>query len=185
MEWLNEPPNWSHSDRRIIVTTAPKTDFWRMTHYGFIRDSGHFYFDQVSTDFVVDVKIKGNYKDLYDQAGIMIRADEQNWIKTGIEYVDEVQNLSAVVTHNYSDWSFTPLLNPPNIFQLRVERCQEAIHIAYLDEYDRYIPFRIAYFPVEKDIQIGIMCASPQGKGYEVIFEDYKLNKIATNHDKY
>lgn len=178
MQWLNEPPNWSHSHQQIIVKTAAKTDFWRITHYGFIRDNGHFYFDQVSTDFIVEVKIRGNYKDLYDQAGIMIRADEQHWIKTGIEYVDGVQNLSAVVTHNYSDWSFIPLLNPPDVFQLRVERRQEAIHIAYLDKNSRYIPFRMAYFPVEQNIEVGILCASPQGDGYEVIFEDYQLSKL-------
>ncbi|HIK05694.1 MAG TPA: DUF1349 domain-containing protein [Trichormus sp. M33_DOE_039] len=177
MEWLNEPPKWSHDHQSITVTTAPKTDFWRITHYDFIRDSGHFYFDRVNTDFIVEVKIKGNYKDLYDQAGIMIRADEQHWLKTGIEYVDGIQNLSAVVTHNYSDWSFTPLLNPPEVFQLRVERRKEAIHIAYLDESSRYIPFRMTYFPTEQDIQVGLMCASPQGDGYTVIFEDYHLSK--------
>lgn len=175
MEWFNEPCNWSHSGKQIIVKTSPKTDFWRITHYGFIRDNGHFYFERVNTDFVVEVKIRGNYTDLYDQAGIMIRADENHWIKTGIEYVDGVQNFSAVVTHKYSDWSFTPLLNFSEVFQLRVERCKEAIHIAYLDESSRYIPFRMTYFPIEEDIQVGIMCASPQGDGYEVIFEDYQL----------
>lgn len=93
MQWLNEPAQWSETGNQIVVTTAPKTDFWRITHYGFIRDDGHFYFQRVNTDFVVEVKIYGNYKDLYDQAGIMIRADEKHWIKTGIEYVDGVQNL--------------------------------------------------------------------------------------------
>ena len=86
MEWLNEPVNWSNSDKQIVVNTLPKTDFWRITHYGFIRDNGHFYFERVNTDFVVDVEIRGNYKALYDQAGIMIRADEKHWIKAGIEY---------------------------------------------------------------------------------------------------
>lgn len=107
----------------------------------------------------------------------MIRADEQHWIKTGIEYVDGVQNLSAVVTHNYSDWSFTPLSNNSDVFQLRVERRKEAIHIAYLDANSHYIPFRMTYFPFEQDIQVGIMCASPEGDGFEVIFEDYQLTK--------
>ena len=99
MQWLNEPPQWSESNRQITVKTAPKTDFWRITHYGFIRDSGHFYFDAIATDFTVDVKIRGNYQDLYDQAGIMIRANEKHWIKTGIEYVNGVQNLAL---HNRS-----------------------------------------------------------------------------------
>ena len=97
MQWLNEPSQWTDSGDRLIVKTSPKTDFWRITHYGFIRDTGHFYFDSISTDFVVDVKIRGNYKDLYDQAGLMLRVDEKHWIKTGIEYVEGVQNLSAVV----------------------------------------------------------------------------------------
>jgi uncharacterized protein len=112
MQWLNEPAHWSISGNQIIVRTSPKTDFWRITHYGFIRDNGHFYFDQINTDFVVEVDIRGSYKDLYDQAGIMIRSDENHWIKAGIEYVDGVQHLSAVVTHGYSDWSVTPLLTP-------------------------------------------------------------------------
>ena len=85
MQWLNEPAHWSSSSNRIIVTTSPKTDFWHVTHYGFIRDSGHFYFEQINTDFIVEVEISGSYKDLYDQAGIMIRSDENHWIKTGVE----------------------------------------------------------------------------------------------------
>ena len=56
-------------------------------------------------DFVASVKVTGQYKALYDQAGLMLRLDDQNWIKTGIEYVDERQNVSAVVTREFSDWS--------------------------------------------------------------------------------
>ena len=175
MQWLNEPIHWSSSGNQIVINTMPKTDFWRVTHYGFIRDNGHFYFEQVNTDFTVEVEIRGNYKDLYDQAGIMIRADERRWIKAGIEYVDGVQNLSAVVTHDYSDWSVIPLSSPPSSLHLQVKRQQEAIHISYADEDANYIPLRLAYFPPKEDVQIGIMCASPEGDGYEVVFKNYRL----------
>jgi regulation of enolase protein 1 (concanavalin A-like superfamily) len=176
MQWLNEPPQWSKSDRKIIVKTAPKTDFWRITHYGFIRDNGHFYFDAIATDFTVMVTIRGSYRDLYDQAGIMIRADEQHWLKTGIEYVDGVQNLSAVVTHTYSDWSMTPLKSPADACRLRIDRRREALHLFYGDPSSgEYIPFRMTYLPTAEPLQVGIMCASPQGEGYEVVFEDYQL----------
>lgn len=37
MQWLNEPPNWQQIGDLSIVKTAPKTDFWRITHYDFIR----------------------------------------------------------------------------------------------------------------------------------------------------
>ena len=174
MEWLNEPAQWSSSNDRIIINTLPKTDFWRVTHYGFIRDNGHFYFDRVNTDFVVEVEIRGSYQDLYDQAGIMIRSDEHHWIKTGIEYVDGVQHLSAVVTHEYSDWSLTPLLTPLSSIRLRVERRKEAIHISYLDTNSKYVLLRLAYFP-NTEVQVGIVCASPEGNGYEVVFDNYRL----------
>jgi uncharacterized protein len=177
MQWLNEPTHWSSSSNRIIVSTLPKTDFWRVTHYGFIRDNGHFYFDRVTTDFIVEVEISGSYKDLYDQAGIMIRSDENHWIKTGIEYVDGVQNLSAVVTHDYSDWSVMPLLKSLTSLRLRVERRKEAIHISYLDENSKYALLRLAYFPLVPEVQVGIMCASPEGDGYEVVFDNYRLIK--------
>jgi len=178
MQWLNEPPHWTLSENQITVKTAAKTDFWRLTHYGFIRDNGHFYFDEVNSDFVVEVKLRGCYKDLYDQAGLMIRANETHWIKTGIEFVDGVQHLSAVVTRQYSDWSMIPLNTPPTSLQLRVERRKEAIHISYLDESLQYKPFRLAYFPDTSSVQVGLMCASPDGNGYEVVFEDYQLKLI-------
>lgn len=125
-----------------------------------------------STDFVLEVGIRGNYTDLYDQAGIMLRIDENHWIKTGIEFVDGVQNLSAVVTHDYSDWSIMPLPNPPKVLYLRVERRQEAIHIAYRDEASEYKLFRLTYLPGDT-MQVGIMCASPDGNSFEASFEGF------------
>jgi hypothetical protein len=42
MERYNEPPGWRGDGDTITVTTAPDSDYWRVTHYGFVRDSGHF-----------------------------------------------------------------------------------------------------------------------------------------------
>lgn len=180
MEWFNEPATWSYENDRLQVKTSPQTDFWRITHYGFIRDNGHFYFEMIDTDFDLEVTIRGQYRDLYDQAGLMVRADERHWLKTGIEYVDGVQNLSAVVTHTYSDWSMTPLPSPPAALGLRIERRREALHLFYRDQPEApYVPFRLTYLPLGQPLQVGLMCASPQGNGYEVVFENYQLTPHA------
>jgi regulation of enolase protein 1 (concanavalin A-like superfamily) len=104
-KWHNEPPDWKHQEQTLSVTSGLKTDFWRKTHYGFIRDNGHFYYQEVTGNFRADVKIIGKYEVLYDQAGLMIRENDLTWLKCGIEFVNDVQYASAVVTRDYSDWS--------------------------------------------------------------------------------
>lgn len=95
MQWLNEPHQWQHSDDAIRITVDAGTDFWRKTHYGFIRDNGHVYYQTASGDFSVEVKVTGASRDLYDQAGLMVRIERHaHWIKTGIESVHGIRYLT-------------------------------------------------------------------------------------------
>lgn len=175
MQWFNAPPQWRHSGDEIHVTVGAGTDFWRKTHYGFIRDNGHFYYATVAGDFTVEVKVSGAYRALYDQAGLMVRNDDAHWIKTGIEFVQGVQYVSAVVTNDFSDWSVAPLSNPPAIW-LRLVRKAEAAEIFYsLDGID-YTLLRIAYLLPAPATMVGVMCAAPDGQGFEVGFEHFAVH---------
>ena len=178
MQWFNEPAAWEARSGSLQVTTAPKSDFWRKTHYGFTRDSGHFYFQEIHGDFEVEIRINGGYEALYDQAGLMLRVDEENWIKTGIEYFDNRQHASAVVTREFSDWSVAPLgSNPPSIW-LRVIRKAEAVEIFYSLDGQNYTLLRVCYLVPSAVTQVGPMCASPDGPGFDVTFEDFKITPI-------
>jgi regulation of enolase protein 1 (concanavalin A-like superfamily) len=168
MEWYTEADG-------ITVVAGPKTDFWRKTHYGFIRDNGHFYYQEVSGDFTAEVKVAGDYATLYDQAGLMVRLDEANWLKCGIEYVDGVQYISAVVTRDYSDWSVAPLpQNPPAIW-LRLKRVGSALEIFYSLDDRHYNLLRVTYLPEAESIQVGPMCAAPDGNGFTARFEGFQV----------
>lgn len=178
MQWLNEPPRWRHRDEEVQVTVGAGTDFWRKTHYGFIRDNGHFYYTTVTGDFSVEVMVRGAYRALYDQAGLMVRNDDAHWIKTGIEFVHDVQYVSAVVTNDFSDWSVAPLANPAAIW-LRLVRKAEAAEIFYsLDGVD-YTLLRIAYLRPSPEAMVGVMCAAPDGQGFEVIFDHFSIRAIS------
>lgn len=177
MQWLNEPAQWSRSGDQIWITTNPKTDFWRKTHYGFIRDNGHFYYQAVTGDFTAQVRITGEYRVLYDQAGLMVRESETTWLKCGIEFVEDVQNVSAVVTREFSDWSVVPFLKPPVSLWLRLQRRAAAIEVQYSVDGQQYQMLRLAYLTDAETIQVGLMAASPQGDGCAIAFEAFKITQ--------
>lgn len=178
MHWYNEPSSWNVQDDKIQITSGAKTDFWRETHYGFIRDNGNFFYEEVKGDFIVDVKVSGEYRDLYDQAGIMVRLDERNWLKCGIEFVNGVQQVSAVVTREYSDWSIVPLPdNPPSLW-VRVTRRGTAIEVHYSLDGKQYTMLRLAYLTPVEIVKAGLMCASPEGDGFPITFEQFKINRL-------
>ena len=80
MRWLNEPPSWKDTGDEIAVVSGAQTDFWRRTHDGGLRDSGHFYHRTVEGDFQAEVRISGHYRDLYDQAGLAL-ASTAPWMQ--------------------------------------------------------------------------------------------------------
>jgi regulation of enolase protein 1 (concanavalin A-like superfamily) len=175
MQWYNEPPQWQAAAGRITVSVAGGTDYWRKTHYGFVRDNGHFGYIPVEGDFIVEVQVTGAYRELYDQAGLMLRVDAEHWIKTGIEYVGAVQYVSAVVTNDFSDWSVAPLAgSPPSIF-LRAIRKAEAVEIFYSLDGKDYTLLRIAYLLPAPAMDVGVMCAAPDGHGFDVTFDDFQV----------
>lgn len=156
------------------MTTAPDTDFWRTTHYGFVRDTGHFRSRTVAGDFLARVRVEGAYRDQYDQAGLMVRFDAETWLKCGVEYVDGRQWASAVVTRGLSDWSVAPLDPAPSGLWIEVRRTAEAVQVSYGEaEPDRLL--RIGALTTCAELQVGVMAASPQGGGFDVVLRDFSV----------
>jgi uncharacterized protein len=176
MRWLNEPKRWGQDGDTLIVTTNPKTDFWRRTHYGFVRDNGHAYLQGVEGDFTAEVSFIGDYAAQYDQAGLMVRLDEYTWLKTGVEWVDAQPLLSAVVTRDFSDWSVLPASGELSEgVQLRIKREGTAFTVHYALRRGSFDLLRLAYLPAEARVQVGPMCASPEGDGFETRFSGFRL----------
>ena len=176
MEWYNEPPTWRDEANCLTVTTGPDSDFWRVTHYGFVRDTGHLRYTTIAGDVAAEVWVRGAYHDLYDQAGLMIRIDTRHWIKCGIELVDGVQQVSAVVTREFSDWSVRPLPEAPAELRLTLARRGDSVEIHYALDDGPLTLLRLAYFPPGLPAQLGVMAASPQGQGFTVSFRGLRID---------
>ena len=103
--WLMEPAVWRRDGGALTVATDQSTDFWRETHYGFTRDTGHFFWCETAGDFTAEMRIQAQYKELYDQAGLMVRLSSEEWLKAGIELSDGTPMASSVLTLGKSDWA--------------------------------------------------------------------------------
>ena len=177
MTWLNEPRNWKQENEHLSVFADAHTDFWRKTHYGFVRDNGHFYYETIAGNFEVETEFRGRYESLYDQAGLMIRLDETTWLKTGVEFVNGVHYLSAVVTRDYSDWSVVPLYSYPGSLRMRLKREGGAVTMEYRSPDIGWVMFRTAYLSTADELEVGRMAAAPEGEGFEVIFSEFRLQR--------
>jgi uncharacterized protein len=175
VEWYNEPAAWVEEDTTFSMTAEPETDFWRKTHYGFIRDTGHFVFIRQSGDFSVEVDLSADYRDQYDQAGLMLRDDDERWIKCGIELVDGVHYASAVVTDDYSDWSVAPLAGAPKSVKIRLTREDQTVMIHFSIDGGPERLIRVSHLKMDDQVQIGMMCASPEGSGVTAVFRDFHV----------
>lgn len=179
MQWFNEPEKWEIiNESTFSIYATPGTDFWRKTHYGFTVDDGPFLYSSLGGEFETRVKITGKYRNRFDQMGLMIRKDERNWIKTGVEYVDGRINLSTVVTRDFSDWSMFTLDQDPESVWLKLIRRIDAIEIQYSLDNSSFISMRLAYFPDKVPVMAGMFAASPDGDGFEALFEDFTIKHL-------
>lgn len=175
-EWINPPVTWSLSGGALHLTTNDRTDFWRETHYGFWRDNGHFWQLSAPREFTTTLVFEGDYETLYDQAGLMLRIDADNWIKCGIEHSDGMTNFSTVVTRGKSDWSVIgqPLISGPQTVRLTAQNNAVIAHFKTPNGTWRLM--RVADFPTSSEAMVGPMACSPERGGFKARFLDLQIN---------
>lgn len=173
--WHNEPQQWSLSDGVLQLTTDKNSDFWRETYYGFTRDSGHFFGRQWQGDFTASLRVQGNYEELYDQAGIMVRIDGSRWIKAGIELSDGAACIGSVLTVDRSDWSTTAYSGDPRDLYLRVTVADGVLRIQTSGDGIRWPLLKLCPFPEAQFYQVGPMCCTPEREGLEVTFSEFHI----------
>lgn len=178
MQWFNEPQNWAIEGNTLTMDVTPQSDYWRISHYGFTVDDAPFLYTIRGGEFEVKVKITGEYKVRFDQAGLMLRIDKENYIKAGIEFVDGKYNLSAVVTHKTSDWSVIELDKPVDAVWIKAVRRLDAVEIFYSFDDKKYTMMRNCWLQDNPPVMVGMMAACPDGNGFKARFEEFKIKHL-------
>ena len=130
--WIREPENYEITDDKVTIISEPCTDLWQRTYYGFQNDNAPCLQMKTSEKyFSFTVKTSFNSSNLFDQCGIIIYLDSENWMKSSIEYENnEYQRLGSVVTNNgYSDWATTDISSSVKEMWYRLSRRESDYYI--------------------------------------------------------
>jgi uncharacterized protein len=173
--WLNEPNDWHLQGGVLNAVTDHKTDFWRETHYGFTRDSGHFFHCETIGDFTADLRVQARYDELYDQAGIMVRLDKAHWVKAGIEMSDGTALLSSVLTVEQSDWATGAYVHDPTDFWIRATVTAGVLRLQVSPDGRTWPLVRLSPFPRASSYAVGPTCCTPERSGLKVRFSNFRV----------
>ncbi|MFG2039439.1 DUF1349 domain-containing protein [Dactylosporangium sp. NPDC048998] len=175
MAWLNEPSDWSLEGGVLRAVTELRTDFWRETFYGWTTDNGHFFHRPATGDFSAEVVVSAAHTTRFDQAGMMVRADERNWLKSGLEVTSGAVQISTVVTREFSDVSMTPITGSPGEVSMRVTRFGAALTVHYRSADGPWQLLRLSHLDLPSTVDVGVMCCSPERAGLEATFRDFRI----------
>lgn len=184
--WINPPQNFSLQNGVLKIRTEPETDFWQKTHYGFSKANAPAFLTKIEGDFTFSIKTVFNTQNRYDQCGILLYIDDENWIKVSVEHENEqFARLGSVVTNlGFSDWATTDIPFPVNEMSYRLSLKNRDVLIESSKKNSGYQQMRICHFhkPV-KNAGIGVYACSPQKSSFEAAFSNFKTEPNTwTNH---
>ena len=181
LEWTRAPKQYSIEDGRISVVTEPCTDLWQRTYYGFRNDNAPAL--QMKTEekyFSFTVKTEFASKRRFDQCGIVMYLNSDNWLKASIEYENEqFQRLGSVVTNlGYSDWATTDIDASVKSMWYRFSRRESDYCIECSEDGVNFRQMRICHmFEGAGEIQFGLYACSPEESSFEAVFTHMEITE--------
>ncbi len=179
--WIREADRNDVTDDRITIYTQPKTDLWQRTYYGFQNDNAPVLQMKTSEKyFSFIVKTEFDSKARFDQCGIVVYLDSENWIKASIEYENEqYQRLGSVVTnHGYSDWATTDIDASVKSMWYRLSRRKSDYCIECSTDGITFQQMRICHlWEGNEEISFGIYACSPEGGSFQAEFTNMQVTE--------
>ena len=179
--WTREPHEYSISSDKIEIVTTPCTDLWQRTYYHFKNDNAPLL--QMETDekfFSFVVKTDFESKHRFDQCGIVMYLDSENWLKASVEYENEdFQHLGSVVTnHGYSDWATTEIPAAHKAMWYRFSRRNDDYRIECSDDGIVFKQMRICHmWNGTGTIYFGIYACSPENSSFRATFTNMEITE--------
>lgn len=180
-QWIRKPENCIVNENCVKIVTEPHTDLWQRTYYLFRNDNAPVLQTYSCENFFsFTVKTAFDSKRRYDQCGVIVYLDCDNWLKASVEYENgKIQRLGSVVTNDgYSDWASCDI--PANVKSLwfRLSRRESDFRIENSFDGVNYHQMRICHlFNATENVPFGIYACSPENSSFTATFSDMELTE--------
>ena len=180
-QWTREPADVTVTEERIEVITKPYTDLWQRTYYHFRNDNAPvFQMETAERFFSFTVKTEFDSKHRFDQCGVVMYLDSENWLKASIEYEnEEFQHLGSVVTNlGYSDWATTAIPADIRSMWYRLSRREDDFCIECSEDGEQFRQMRICHMhKAGGNIRYGIYACSPEHSSFKASFSNMNITE--------
>lgn len=177
--WTTPPADAVARGTDLHVTAVAGSDAWLRTAYGFTHDDAHALLAPLPDEGAVEVDVTIAFDGQFDQAGIMLRADAETWVKAGVELADGIPQLGAVVTLGRSDWSVGPVPEwAGRRVTIRLSRAGDAVTVRARAGDEPFRLVRVAPFPAGLAASAGPYCCAPTRAGLTVTFHAWRTGPL-------
>ena len=182
LQWTRMPADYTISPERIEITTAPRTDLWQRTYYHFRNDNApvlQLQTRELYFSFTVKTDFSGS-RHRFDQCGIVVYLDSENWLKASVEYENErFAHLGSVVTNlGYSDWATTELDASVKTMWYRLSRREDDYCIECSDDGVTFRQMRVCHlWEGGGAIRFGVYACSPEESSFRAVFTHMELSE--------
>ncbi|SFT84698.1 hypothetical protein SAMN05660657_03470 [Geodermatophilus amargosae] len=174
--WTTAPAAAVEDGPDLVVTAVEGSDAGRHTAYGFVHDDAHALLSPMASPGAVEVTSDVGWDGQFDQAGLVLRADEETWLEAGVETTDGAAYVGAVVTLGHSDWSSAPAPEwAGRRVTVRASRAGDAVTVRARVDDEAFRLVRVASFPPEAAVRAGPHCCAPTRSGLVVRFRRWAL----------
>ncbi len=181
-QWTRAPKSYEVGENEVKIVTEPHTDLWQRTYYHFRNDNAPVFQMETEEKFF-SFSVKTDFKNSrrrFDQCGIVVYLDSENWLKASIEYENErFQHLGSVVTNvGYSDWATTEIPAAVKSMWYRLSRREDDFCIECSEDGVRFKQMRVCHLRHGGGkIRFGIYACSPEDSSFQAIFTDFRLTE--------
>ena len=181
-QWTRKPAAYTASNEKIEIVTNPHTDLWQRTYYHFRNDNAPVFQMETEEKFF-SFTVKTSFEEShhrFDQCGIVMYLDSDNWLKGSIEYENErFQHLGSVATNNgYSDWATTAIGASVKSMWYRFSRREDDYCIECSTDGITFSQMRVCHmWHGGGKISFGIYACSPEDSSFKAVFTDMALTE--------